>query len=261
LKKKKNKLASLAIFFLLVSLPSCRPKVEKQVSQFLDDCIAAVNAKDAPKFLDCFDPGYADDFFAPDQARLNIKKELAQELAPSCRVLKREVKAGQGKAAVDQTFRLEGLIAGGKRSYQEQEKLVLKREGQGWKIVSGSGLYSIFAGHAAEEDSIKAVLEKRVRALHTKDLELFKQVVDPDYSFKGKDFDQVVGQMREYFKNYDSIELSLDEPRIRFHSGRADCVEGYRMKATQNGRTKDFNDTEKLEMRKTPEGWKISKGL
>ena len=82
-------------------------------------------------------------------------KELSGELAPSCQILKREVKAGREEAAVDQSFRLEGLVAGKKRSYSEEEKLVLKREGRGWKIVSGSGLYAIFAGRPVEEDRIK----------------------------------------------------------------------------------------------------------
>ena len=86
-----------------------------------------------------------------------------------------------------------------------------------------------------------------MKALHDKDLELFKQVVEPEYSFKGKDFDQVIGQVQGYFRDYDSIELSLDRPRIHFHGGRADCVEGYRMRVEQKGRPLEFNDTEKLE--------------
>jgi len=177
----------------------------------------------------------------------------------------RETVIKSGQVRVVEKFRLEGLIGGKKRTYEETEELVLKpgpeKGPAGWKIVSGSGVYSILAGRPLEEDSVLATLAKRVSALKTKDLALFREVIDPQYDFHGKDFNSVVAEMDDHFKSYESIELILDKPYFRFYPGRVEVGEGYRLRAVRAGETKEFNDREKLELRKTENGWKISKGL
>jgi len=137
----------------------------------------------------------------------------------------------------------------------------LKRYPDGWLIESGSLVYQFLAGRDEEEEKIKEVLEKRVQALKNKDILLFKSIVDPDYDFKGKNFIQVITEIEENFKNYERIELILDEPKFSFFKNFAEIVEGFQLKAIYQGKPLEFNDIERIELRKTDRGWKISKGL
>lgn len=262
MRKANNNSLFLTFFcsFLLIFV-SCTAGEKKEVSAFLDGCAAALNGNDAQKFLDCYDPAYTDSFFPPEESKKRIREELSGKLAPSYRLLNREVQVKSVADIVNQEFRLEGVLGGKKRSYQEQEEIIVRRGPMGLKIYSGSALYQILAGRALEEDEIRQVLEKRVQALKQRDLGLFRQVIDPEYNFKDKDFNRLIAEMDDNFKNYDSIELELDPPRIKLFGDRAEAVEGYRLKVIFKGEKKEFNDNERLEFRKTVEGWKISKGI
>lgn len=259
--KARNSL--ITAFFLLFSpvFVSCQDREVKKIDEFLNSCVSALNSRDASKFLACFAPEYKDSLVPAELASQRIKQELARDLAPSCRVLERKIIPGPDQAGVEQSFQLEGIIAGKKRSYREKEKLILKRGRAGWEIVSGSSLYAILAGRGLEEDAIQEVMARRVKALKTRDLKLFESLIDPEYDFRGKDLKKLLAEMADNFRNYDSIILELDRPKVSFQGERAELVQGYRMKAIYRGQTLEFNDTEKLELRKTAQGWKISKGL
>jgi len=260
-KTSKNSLFFPFLVFFLAFFVSCTAKEKKEVNAFLDGCANALVAQDAQKFLDCYDPSYTDSFFPPAAAKKMIKEELSRNLAPSYQVLNREIQVKNVADIVNQEFRLEGVIGGQKRTYQEKEEIIVRRTPMGLKIYSGSALYQILAGRAKEEDGIKQVLEKRVLALKQRDIGLFSQAIDPEYDFKNKDFKKLLAEMQDNFKSYDSIELELDSPKIRFYGDRAEAVEGYRLKVIYKGQKQEFNDNERLEFRKTAEGWKISKGI
>jgi hypothetical protein len=260
-KKSTNRLFLAVFFSFLAFLGSCTSGEKKEVGEFLDGCAAALNNRDAQKFLDCYDPAYADAFFPPESAKKKIKEELSRNLAPSYQLLSREVQVKNVADIVNQEFKLEGVFGGRKRTYQEKEEIIVRRGPLGLRIYSGSAVYQILAGRAEEEDAITSVLEKRVKALKQRDIGLFKQIIDPEYDFKNKDFNRLVADMQDNFKNYDSIELELDRPRIRFYGDRAEAVEGYKLKVLYKAEKMEFNDNERLEFRKTPDGWKISKGI
>jgi hypothetical protein len=257
--KISHKLLFLVLFFQL--LASCTAREKKEVNAFLDSCAAALSAGNAEKFLDCYDPAYADSFFPPEQANKSIRQGLGQGLAPSLQTLSREIQVKNVADIVDEEFKLEGVFGGQKRTFREKEQIIVRRGPMGLKIYSGSAVYQILAGRAEEEDAVKAVLEQRVSALKQRDLGLFKQIIDPEYNFKGKDYNKLVAEMADNFKNYESIELELDPPRLRFYGDRAESVEGYKLKVLYKGEKMDFNDNERLEFRKTSDGWKISKGI
>jgi len=252
---------SIVFIIFLAFLSSCKPETVKETDKFLNGCVSALNTKNAQVFLDCYQPGYSDPLFPPEVARKNIEKHLTAGLSPSLRIKSRDSRTLGSRMLVDQEFVLEAVIAGKKRTYKEKEQLVLQKDPGGWKINSGSALYQIFAGRPIEEDEIEKVLAKRVQALRTRQISLFKEVIAPDYNFNGKDYNKLVDQMTESFKAYDKIDLELDQPRISFQGNRATVIEGYQLKVSYQGQQEEFNDNEELEFRKTPQGWKINKGI
>jgi hypothetical protein len=239
-------------------------KKEQEVNTLLNQFQQSVVHASYNAFTGCLAPGYTDPIAADKkEAEDDIKWVFKFNLPPSYQILSRKIKIASDGAVVTQEFRFEGIVAGKKRTYQEQEVFVLRQTDKGWKIESGSAVYQILAGRALIEDAIAATLTKRVEALKTKNLELFKTVIDPGYNFNNKTFNILVSQMDGYFKKYDSIELELDPPKIHIHGDRADVIEGYRMRAVSGTDKKEFNDSEKLEFHKVGVGndWKISKGL
>ena len=253
------------ILAVLIFLPASCQK-NSQSDELLKKLLAqyeqSVNSKDYLGFLSCFDTGYIDPYFSPEIARKNIKNALSASLSPVLEIKEQKITfIAKDRAKVFQNFHLEGVMFGKPRQYDEQETLVLRRTPKGWGIISGSVLYQILAGRPLEEDEIKKVLEKRADALREKNLELFKEIVAKDYNFNGKTFKQVIEEMKENFEAYDKIELELGTPTIRLYDGKADVVESYSLRAWYKGEKIEFNDREKLQLKKTKNGWKISRGL
>jgi len=235
---------------------------EAHLEALLEEYQQAVNSKDAGKFLSCFAPDYADRFFPPETAWKNIQESLSGTLSPVLEITEQKIsRLNRSEAKVEQSFVLQGMIFAKPHKYQEKETLTLRWNSERWEIVSGSRVYQILAGAPKEEDEILELMEKRIQALKEKNLGLFSQIIASDYNFSGKDREQVLKEMAENFKIYKKIELELKNPRIQLFSGRAILVEDYQLRAWHQGRILEFQDKEKLELKKTPEGWKISKGI
>jgi len=256
--KTREIIPVLWLFALILSQCSSRTEeVEKLLSQYQ----SSVNNKDAEGFLNCFAPEYQDSFFPSGPARERIKQELNLDFPPSLEISSRQIRFMGDKVLVRQKFVLHRVKSAQARKNQGEEELEIMKGASGWRIVSGSQVFQILAGRDDEEDEIKAVLLKRIKALRDKNLELFQEIVDPEYDFRGKNFEKVIAEMAQNFRDYERIELILDTPRISLFSGRADVVEGFQLKVWYQGRLKEFNDTERLEFKKSGSGWKISKGL
>ncbi len=222
---------------------------------------SSINDQKAEAFLGCFSPAYPDSFLFGEPAEKQIRMELSGSHPPGLKISDQKIEFGSGQARVSLRYFLSRISAGQGRQDQGREELILKRGPEGWRIESGSAIYQILAGRDREEDEIRALLQKRVQALREKDLELFRGLVDPQYNFSGKNFELVVAGMENTFNNYQRIELTLDPPKLTFFPGRADLVEGFRLRAWSQEKPVEFNDTEKLGLTRTGQGWKISKGL
>jgi len=260
-KIKRNLNLSVIFFVFLAFSSSCTSKRQWEIGKLLGRYQESVNKGDSRTFLSCFDPNYLDSFFPPESALAGIKKELSNPYPPSLEISGSHITLTGDRALIKQKFVLRRIKAGQGREDQGVEELALARTREGWKIVSGSLVYQFLAGRALEEDEIKGILEKRIRALRDKNIEVFKELVDPEYNFKGKDYKRVISEMEGNFRDYERIELILDRPRMTFFKDRADVVEGYQLKVWYKGTPREFNDTERLEFKKTSQGWKISKGL
>jgi len=235
---------------------------EPDLKALLEAYQQAVNSKDAGKFLSCFASDYTDRFFPPETAQKNIRESLSGKLAPVLEITEQKIsRLKRTEAKVEQGFILQGMIFAKPRKYQEKETLTLRWNSERWEIVSGSRVYQILAGAPKEEDEILKLMEKRIQALKEKNPGLFSQIIAPDYNFSGKNRERVLKEMAENFKIYKKIELELKNPRIQLLSGRAILIEDYQLRAWHQDRILEFQDKEKLELKKTPEGWKISKGI
>jgi hypothetical protein len=119
-----------------------------------------------------------DSFFPAELALGSIKKELSNPYAPSLEVSGASISLTGERALVKQKFVLRLIREGKAGEDRGEEELLLARDKGGWRIVSGSLVYEFLAGRSVEEDEIKGILEKRMRSLRDKDIEVFKELVD-----------------------------------------------------------------------------------
>lgn len=255
----------VCLFFLILFAPfifsSCRFIEKRQIQKLSELYQNSINTRNAQEFLSCFAPDYEDSFFKPEPAQKRINMELSPQVQPHILISNQQINFTENKASLSQEFLLSRYNKGKWIQNRGKEELVLRKYPDGWLIESGSSVYQFLAGRDEEEEKIKEVLQKRIQALKNKDLELFKSLIDPAYDFKGKNFAEVISEMGKNFKDYERIELILDEPKFSFSRDCVEIVEGFQLKAIYQGKPLEFNDIEKLEMRKTDQGWKISKGL
>lgn len=261
-KRKHQKVLNFYFIFVFFSIifNSCLHK-KREIEELIHRYQSSVNHQNAEEFLSCFAEEYQDPFFPKALAPERIKKELSGPFLPSLEIAGATITVSGKEALVKHKYILRWVKGDQGQEARGEEELKLKKEKSGWKIVAGSEVYQYLSGRAEEEEEIKGLLQKRMRALAEKNLPLFKELIDPEYNFKGKDFSQVIAEMEDYFQTYDRIELILDKPRIRFVGEGAEVVESFQLKVWYQGEIREFNDLERLQFRKTTWGWKISKGL
>lgn len=248
---------TILLVFLLAGCSSS----EKEIKELLKLYQSSIINQNPSQFFTCFAQEYQDAFFPREKAEARIRQELTGNYPPSLELGSPEIQLRQNQGWVKHKFILRRIQQGKGKEDRGEEVLELRKGGRGWQIVSGSELYQILAGREEEEAEIKALLLKRVKVLAEKDLAGFQELVDPEYNFKGKDFSQLTQEMSQNFQDYDRIELILHPPKIRLFSQQAEVVEGFQLKIWYQGKLMEFQDQERLGLRKTPQGWKISKGL
>lgn len=108
-----------------------------------------------------------------------------------------------------------------------------------------------------EQEKIEELLHKRWRALETKNINLYSECIADDYP----DREKLIHSIEDNFKRIDSIKILSYEPAIYINIDTATVYQEVRLLITINGKAQDLNTREKLTLRKTKQGWKITGGI
>lgn len=110
-----------------------------------------------------------------------------------------------------------------------------------------------------EMAKVKQVMELRQKAIHTRDIELYKQVIFPGYSDAGINYDGIVAEMQDKFENYENIEFTYQRSTVDMDMNSARMVGQISYKAT--GMKKPVYDQERTIFRRVDGKWMISAGI
>jgi len=169
-------------------------------------------------------------------------------------------------AVIVHSFTISGVYAGIEKNFSKKLKLALKKEQDAWKIQSGFVFLPLYNFSSPEKKAIRSIMTTRMKALNTKDLDLYLSVISKEY-FDGKkqmNFEKISAKIRHYFELYDSIKFSIESMKISLSSGNTATVEeDFRMVIDAKGRTiLDQTGRELISLSRDNKGkWQISAGL
>ena len=113
----------------------------------------------------------------------------------------------------------------------------------------------------AERAQILLVMQARSQAINTRNINLYRTIISPAYSDKGKNRVQLQDGLEAGFKIYDSVYYQADEQKIAVKGKQAEVTGSYRMKIVIRGKEMVLDGKEHLILAKEHDGWKIVAGL
>ena len=110
-----------------------------------------------------------------------------------------------------------------------------------------------------EKARVKQVMEMRQKAIQTKDIELYKQVIFTGFSDGGVNYDGIIEEMAEKFEKYEIIEFTFQRSTVDMDMNSARMVGQISYKAT--GMEKPVYSQERTIFRRVDGKWTISAGI
>ena len=212
-------------------------------------------------YLNFFSPSYREEWLDFEKCRIKAAERLKRRPLPQIAFTKREIEINGDKAVVTEWFTFDDKVEGRKRHYQEVQHLVLARDAQGWKCISGSKVLALLGGRLEEEHEIERTMLRRESALVKEDINAFMGLISPRYNHKGETKEDVREKMLQIFRVYDDINFRSYDRRIYFFGTVATVEQKFSMSAVMMGKPRNFSGEERFELEKTEEGWKFIKGF
>lgn len=123
-------------------------------------------------------------------------------------------------------------------------------------------LVLLFVCGCGEKKDIEKVMDLRQKALVESDLDLYRQVISKNYRDGDEGYHEVLGKIERDLAAFKDIKYTLIDRTIYLESqGYARVVQRFRLEATLSGNQKGFTSTEKFELAKEADGWRIVGGL
>jgi len=110
---------------------------------------------------------------------------------------------------------------------------------------------------------INALLDARDIAVSTHDIKAYDALLIPDYHDQSgqTEFD-VVSKMNRLFAQFESTEMHSSDRTIRLlDATHAECEQSYLLRVKADNTWRQLNQRERILLKKTDAGWKISGGL
>jgi hypothetical protein len=257
----RTRAVGLLLVIALGAVTGCDYLERRQVEKILDRRAAALAAGDANAYFSCYSNAARDEWPGLATAREKLAARLKQRPLPSVTFVKREIFIRDGKAVVAERFTLADSALGPGRRYDETGHLLLRREGDGWRITGGDEVLKLLSGRIAEEVAIEQTLLRREAALVNKDLDSYMSLVSPRYRHQGEGPAELQAKVRRNFQIYDDLQFRSYDRKIWFFGDSATVEQRFTMQAGQVGTPESFNGRERFELERTGSGWQFVRGL
>jgi len=113
-----------------------------------------------------------------------------------------------------------------------------------------------------DKGDICALLDARDAAVSRHDIKAYSDLLIPGYQHNDQTEFESINKMRKLFGQFEKIEMTSGNRTIRLLDGKhAECEQSYALHVQANGTWRQLNQRERINLTKTPSGWKISGGL
>ena len=113
-----------------------------------------------------------------------------------------------------------------------------------------------------EKQGIHEVLDARDMAFTAHDAAAYNALLHPNYNHLKQNSSDVIERVKQLFSQFDTMEMHSSDRTISFvDDTHAQCEQNYRLRVKADNRWREINRRERIELTKSPDGWKISGGL
>ncbi|ATX80060.1 hypothetical protein Ga0123461_1647 [Mariprofundus aestuarium] len=120
----------------------------------------------------------------------------------------------------------------------------------------------ILASCSSEKQEIHEVLDARDIAFTAHDTAAYSALLHPNYNHLKQNSSDVIERVKQLFSQFDMMEMHSRDRTIYFvDDTHAQCEQSYRLRVKADNRWREINRRERIELTKSPDGWKISGGL
>ncbi len=113
----------------------------------------------------------------------------------------------------------------------------------------------------ADKGAIVDIMKQRDQAISEKDIQRFANLLSDDFSENGKNREQKIEEVARLFAQFERLEMRSHDRTIRLHGPYAECEQSYTLRAFQDGTWRSLVQRERIHLKKTAHGWKITGGL
>jgi len=120
----------------------------------------------------------------------------------------------------------------------------------------------LFSSCSSEKQEIHQVLDARDVAFTAHDVAAYHALLHPNYNHLKQNSSDVIERVKQLFSQFDTMEMHSTDRTIYFvDDTHAQCEQSYRLRVKADKRWREIDRRERIELTKSPDGWKISGGL
>ena len=113
-----------------------------------------------------------------------------------------------------------------------------------------------------DQTEINALLDARDQAISRQDLGAYSSTLISNYHDRDQTKVVVVAHIIDVFEQFESTRMQSRHRRIQLiDASQAECNQSYTLSVKADGKWRKITGRERLYLKKTPAGWRISGGL
>ena len=120
----------------------------------------------------------------------------------------------------------------------------------------------LLASCSSEKQGIHQILDARDVAFTAHDIAAYSALLHPNYNHLKQNGSDVIERVKQLFSQFDTMEMHSSDRTIYFvDDTHAQCEQSYKLRVKADNRWREIDRRERIELTKSPDGWKISGGL
>lgn len=113
----------------------------------------------------------------------------------------------------------------------------------------------------ADKAAINKVLDQRDAAMSARDTQALAALLVDDFTSDGLSKAQKLEQIKTFLDTFDQVDMHSHDRVISLHSPFAECEQNYSLRVQQGGEWRSVVQRERVILKHTASGWKISGGI
>ena len=130
-----------------------------------------------------------------------------------------------------------------------------------WLVIPACCLLLLSGCGFADKAAINEVLDQRDQAMNARDIHQLAALLSDDFSADGRSRKQKLLEIQAFFEEFSQIEMHSHDRTITLDGSLAECEQNYSLRIFRDGQWRSTVQRERIQLKHTASGWKISGGI